>query len=38
MIERELLTCMCCLMTWVIVYIHDRIQEYLQTSVLVEWG
>jgi len=35
-IERGLLTCICCLMTWVFVCTHDRIQEYLQTSVLVE--
>jgi len=35
-IEQGLFTCICCLMTRVIIYIHDRIQEYLQTSVLVD--
>ena len=37
-IEWELLTCIHCLMTQVILCIHDRIEEYLQTSVLVQWG
>jgi len=35
-IEREILTCIRCLMTWVFIFIHYIIQVYLQTSVLVQ--